>query len=95
MPIHQTNIVGARFRKGGEARLAAMTPGTRLTLEPDPTNPFDPDAVKVMDGEQVGFIPRDFAPQIGRLIDQGRVEFVAFRGGTKIEIHYTDQTEAA
>ncbi|HEY0698907.1 MAG TPA: HIRAN domain-containing protein, partial [Micromonospora sp.] len=54
--------------------------GSEITVQaqliPDPTNRFDPDAVKVLcSGQQVGYLPREhageYAPVLAALLEQG------------------------
>ena len=50
---------------------------TSAMLELEPTNDFDPNAVKVMvDGLQVGYVPKTFSGDVTRMInDKGVTEF--------------------
>ena len=50
---------------------------TSAMLELEPTNDFDPNAVKVMvDGLQVGYVPKTFSGDITRMMnDKGVTEF--------------------
>ena len=50
---------------------------TSAMLELEPTNDFDPNAVKVMvDGLQVGYVPRTFSGDVTRMMnDKGVTEF--------------------
>ncbi len=41
-------IVGTFFRPAGKAILAELASGAQLDLIPEPDNPYDPNAVKVM-----------------------------------------------
>ena len=41
-------IVGAHFRPPARLVLAALAGGTTLRLEPEPENPYDPNAIKVL-----------------------------------------------
>lgn len=95
MPHHETYIAGVKFRPNAEAALAAAAPDCEFTLAPEPTNQHDPNAVKVLLGEEhVGFVPRDVAPEIGALIRADRIVRVIRRAGSKagIEIHYREET---
>jgi hypothetical protein len=40
-------LVGNNFRESGRAVLPILPEGQPLLLEPEPTNPHDPDAIKV------------------------------------------------
>ena len=50
---------------------------TQAMLEFEPTNDFDPNAVKVMvDGLQVGYVPKTFSGDVTRMMnDKGVTEF--------------------
>lgn len=73
-------IVGMRFR-GPEIPLwvAAYGEGRELALLPEPTNPYDPNAIKVIDPEgpegtpcHVGYIPRGMAGLIAAGLAAGQ-----------------------
>lgn len=52
----------------------AFAPGSMLRLIPEPENPHDPKAVSVWDAEenrQVGYVPREHAPDIFRALRSG------------------------
>lgn len=69
-----TCIVGARFR-GLKARdaIARMAVFLSVTLERDPENPHDANAVKCLFlGVHVGFIPKQSNPRIAAALDAGR-----------------------
>lgn len=53
-------LAGVTF-EGRQRVLAGLREGQELVFVPDPTNPYDSHAVKVMttSGVQVGFVPRE------------------------------------
>lgn len=52
--------------------LAEIDPGTALSLQRQPDNPFDPNAIAVLAGNhQIGFIARTDATEIAPLLDAG------------------------
>jgi hypothetical protein len=75
------SVVGESHYEKALRKLAGHGTGERdiiATLQPDPGNRYDPNAVKVLiDGEQVGFLPKEDAPDYGPLLSE-----VARRGGT-------------
>lgn len=84
---HTTHLAGVKFREGAREHLDALPAGTEFTLEPDPDNPHDPKAIKVMhDGFQVGFIPKPLNAEVLVLIEKGRVTRVTKRDDTGIRI---------
>jgi hypothetical protein len=55
-------------------------PGSQLRLQPEPTNPADPDAIGVWDAaleQQLGYVPAALAPEIGERLRRGAVGSVA------------------
>jgi|3_EtaG_2_1085321.scaffolds.fasta_scaffold271658_2 hypothetical protein len=92
MLTEQTSIVGTNFRKGAKAHLDTLEEGTELTLEPEPTNKYDPHAVKVISGEMfVGYIPGDLSQMVSALIRTNKLVSVRIRAGTSIDINYEDK----
>ena len=82
-------IVGVNFRPH-EAKVAhaALSIGDEVFLEPEPENPYDPMAVKVIaSDEHIGYIARTNNYEVSDwLNDDGEVEarVVAFEGNKKI-----------
>ncbi len=71
---HTCKLAGASFRHAdAKAALADLAIGETLTLERDPTNKWDPNAIKVLVGEAfVGFIPKELAETVAVDMDHGR-----------------------
>jgi hypothetical protein len=68
-------IAGVKFR-GAEvyALLKTLENGTVFELEPEPTNQYDPNAVKINynDGEtdiHVGYVPKNFSAEISAALE--------------------------
>jgi hypothetical protein len=61
----RVEVVGESFYRAALTRIAATAGPSRVlsaTLRPDPSNPYDRNAVRVeIDGELVGHVPRDLA----------------------------------
>ena len=58
---------GATFRPAEcQTIVAALQPGDRVTLEPEPTNAYDPNAVKVIFalGAHIGYVAKEAAPDV-------------------------------
>lgn len=56
----KTRIAGFNHHDGAPQALTGMRPQTRLVLRPEPTNPYDKNAIKVMttSGQMLGYIPK-------------------------------------
>ncbi len=67
-----TKVAGVTF-EGRQRYIRHMQVGERLTLERDRYNPYDSNAIKVINarGEQIGFISRDVAAQLAPKMDRG------------------------
>ena len=79
-------VAGVSFR--AEAlEDASFGPGRRLALVPEPDNEHDPNAVAIWNAErtlQVGYVPRDVAPQVRG--DEQAVSLVRVEGGLRVLI---------
>jgi len=66
-------VAGISFRTPAERAIAlSLQPGDKLTLEPEPTNQFDPFAVKILkDGAHIGFIPKDCSAAVAFILANG------------------------
>lgn len=72
MPI-LLEIRGNRFRGiEDQTRYAALVDGEPLTLVPEPTNQYDPNAIKVMssEGHHLGYVPKEDCLDILSWIDE-------------------------
>lgn len=72
-------IVGTRFRgPRAEEIVRSLQVGDLVALRRDPDNPVDPNAVKVMVGEeQIGFIPAAMAARLAPQMESaGREEII-------------------
>ena len=66
-----TKLVGVTF-EGRQDLVAGLAPGAALSLERDPANPYDANAVGVwLGGLQLGFIKKEIAARIAPNIDAG------------------------
>lgn len=70
-------------------------PTKTAELVPDPSNPEDPKAIKVMvDGQRIGFIKRGQTKEVRKLIDSGRILFVnAYMDGGDYKIVTGDEDD--
>ncbi len=67
-----SKVAGVSY-ENRQAHLARLTGREPLRIEPEPTNPYDPNALAVkvaVDGEilHCGYIPKDLAKQIAPLL---------------------------
>lgn len=71
--IYVTKVAGVR-RRMRELQRDAFRPMEVLTLRRERDNPHDPNAVAVFDRKgrtMIGYVPRDEAPAIAALLDEG------------------------
>jgi len=73
-------IAGVKFRPSAEIKLALneIEEGTELFLDPEPTNRFDPNAIRIVYGNPVeerplfiGYVPKIYSSEITGLIEIG------------------------
>ena len=70
--ILQTSPVAGFQYHAGRALFALMAPGQALMLHREPSNPYDPRAVRVeWYGAQIGYAPRADNVDLARLMDRG------------------------
>ena len=88
-------IAGAKFRPNdAKATLLAAQEGDKVSLIPEPTNPYDPNAIQVhIDGQFVGFVPKVQTEDVQPLIDAGYSATVKLQNGyfTEIEVEYSGE----
>ena len=74
----EAHLRGVSFRPiEAKAIVNALEDGAALTLQRDPHNPYDPNAIQVLDpesGEFLGFVAKEVAVDIAPHMDNG-VEF--------------------
>ena len=72
--LAQTYIAGTMFVEDIEDKLGAVTYGTDLKLRRDPSNPYDRNAIEVLNGygDRIGFLPRKINPIAAGLMDSGK-----------------------
>ena len=68
-----SKIVGSTFIQNGQELLSALKEGDMLSLEPEPENPYDVNAIKVLncEGKKLGFIPKETAKSLQKDIKAG------------------------
>jgi hypothetical protein len=68
------NVAGAAQHHADTLAKDSVAPGQPLTLQRDPGNPHDANAVKVLDadGAQAGWVPRDLAVDVAAALDGDR-----------------------
>lgn len=65
-------LAGAKFRPvAAQAFVLGLVTDAVLKLEREPTNHYDPNAIKVCsdDGECLGYVPRHIAAELAKLMD--------------------------
>jgi hypothetical protein len=64
-------VAGAGQHHAEALQAAAIEPGAALELRRDPANEHDPNAIQVLAGEQVGWVPRELAEELAPRLDAG------------------------
>jgi hypothetical protein len=70
--LHVTGVAGAGLHHAEALAAAELSPGAALELRRDPANEHDPNAIQVLAGEQVGWVPRELAAELAPQLDAGR-----------------------
>ena len=66
-------VAGAAAHHDAVLQGEAVRPGAALRLERDPRNEHDPNAIRVLLGdEQLGWVPRELAAELAPQLDAGR-----------------------
>lgn len=80
--IPETRIAGTTHVTGIAGLVDALNIGDELVLERDPENPWDGNAILVLNarGQKLGFIPRAENAVIARLMDGGKRVFAKVMG---------------
>lgn len=72
--IEETTIAGTNHVDGIHEIARQLAPGAPLALEHDDRNPYDPWAVRVLDGQgrRLGYVSCDCNEVVARLLDGGK-----------------------
>ena len=67
----ETKVVGVTF-EGRQAVVAQLTAGESVLLRREPSNPYDPNAIRVerRNGQQIGYIDRHLAANLAPEFDK-------------------------
>jgi len=96
MKEYDVFIAGIKYRPGAKELLDTLPEGSELTLQREPENQFDANAIGIYsEALQVGYIPGFILTKIGAKFDAGLVDKVTFMGGTRIKVFYKDAEERA
>lgn len=73
---HNFYIAGVKFHQARSV-LSEMAEGDVLILEPEPTNPYDPNAVRIIfdNGDKramLGFVPKKFSSEVSAALEVGK-----------------------
>ena len=69
--LRVAGVAGAGQHHAEALQAAAIEPGGSLELRRDPGNEHDPNAIQVLAGEQVGWVPRELAEELAPRLDAG------------------------
>lgn len=81
--IRNAKIVGNHYRDDeAKAVFKALTDGQDLAVELEPTNPYDPFAVKVRtNGVFIGYVPKEISG-VFYVLPAEKLVLIAHKGGT-------------
>jgi hypothetical protein len=68
-------IAGVQFHPGAVDAIRNLIEGDELFLEPEPTNKFDSNAIKILDENNnfLGYVPKKISAEISAMIEIGEV----------------------
>lgn len=66
-------LAGAKFRGVAvQAEVLALTPESKLSVEREPSNVYDSNAIKVLaEGVFLGYVPKNIAAEVAPMLDAG------------------------
>lgn len=81
--IYRTQIRGTSFRPALARAVAdQLEEGEEVTLEREPSNPYDHNAVRIIaHGEFIGYVQADLTPHISPILDAGEQPHCTVHGG--------------
>lgn len=86
-----SSIVGMKFHTGAHDKLLATLPGSAVTLVREPTNKFDPNAIRCeIDGVMCGYVPKAQAARLADDMDNGRQVTAALYDYAQLNIEVAD-----
>jgi len=57
--------------------IAELSENTPLELSPEPSNPYDPNAVAILfEGKKIGYVPREYAGYVSKLLKRGEKLYI-------------------
>ena len=75
MSTYTVSLRGSNFRPiGAQAIVMGLTEGDELILEPEPSNQYDPYAIRVIhpaSSEHIGYVAKEFASEIAPMLEAG------------------------
>jgi hypothetical protein len=84
----QTTLTAGLAHHEAKAVWAELAPGDALALVREPTNPDDPDAVRVeWQGRLLGYLPRVDNADVARLLDRGQSLAASIRSVARYRNH--------
>lgn len=91
-----TYVVGSQYHPGAREAVGKLRKGEELSLRREPENPHDRNAVAVHNcqGRKLGYVPRQDAGAIAKVIDTGLPYKASCRigGSTSIDISWETKT---
>jgi len=89
--LAEVRIAGFMFNDDPYSLMYELHAGDTMELVREPDNPFDEDAIKVLNryGNKIGYIPRRYNPVIARLMDGGKEIY----GILERVVNYSDEPD--
>ena len=70
-------VRGVTFENRQEI-IAELSENTPLELSPEPSNPYDSNAVAILfEGKKIGYVPKEYAGYISKLLKRGEKLYIA------------------
>ena len=96
MKTIRSSVVGMKFHAGAHDKLLQTPEGTIAELVREPTNQYDPNAIRVyIDGTMCGFIPKQRAVGLAKDIDAGGAVTAMITGYNGLVIEIAESADDA
>lgn len=85
--LFESHVAGTSYIDDIDTIEPLLQDGDKLTFYREPTNPHDPQAIRIetVDGKKIGYVPRADNVIFSRLMDAGKVLFGIIQKKNKME----------